>query len=134
MNGAGKVTYVSALASPIIITYFYMSKDWSLFGKGATNNVYVSGNAFSTFFGCLLIWVFVYYPLDTVIGYLVQPYISHIDLLRKHYLLKDDLYDDLNVSQRQGSEEEVMSRQGTTKQKNIDEQGIAYLKKVNALK
>ena len=107
MRAMGKQTYICALASPIVITLIYLGQDYALYLTNPSSTIFGAGHVLCNVMTSFLLYIFIEYPLKTVVGYLT-PFVSHTELLKKHYMKEiiasnDALLNNTNVSDTRSS-------------------------------
>jgi len=81
----GKMTFISALASPIVITCLYLTQDYAIYLTNPVSTVLASGHVIANMCFAFLMYLVVEYPVKTFIGILLNGRLSHNKLLRKKY-------------------------------------------------
>jgi len=81
----GKMTFLAALASPIVITLLYLGQDYALYMTNPQATTFAMGHIFCNLWIAFLLYIFIEYPIATLLGHVVTYKLRHTDLLKIWY-------------------------------------------------
>ena len=76
MRAAGKTTYLSALASPIVITSLYLSQDYAMYLTTPLSMILGAGHILCNLVCSAILYIVLEYPIRAVLGLMITRHLS----------------------------------------------------------